>query len=129
MEIKYIENQSFGIWFIITCAYLLLILLSYLVIKKKWAEKQSSLIGFRTIMSFRSDITWHFANTHFFNVFSKISIISLLIHVVYFSVTKNPEQAFVYSRNFYGISFILLVVLLEVILIYKFNWKGEFRKK
>ena len=124
MEDRFVENQSFGIWLIILGAYVLLSILTYISKKRGWVRNRNYFIGFRSIMSGRSELTWKFANKYFLKFFFYITNLSMLIHVCSFIITLNPELAFAHSRSFFGIFFILLIVTLEATLFVKFNWNG-----
>lgn len=127
MNDSFIGDQSFGIWLIVLASYFLASLLSHFTISRRWAEGRNPLVGFISIMSGRSDQTWRFANRNFFRGLFFISLISFLIHFILFSITLNPIRALHNSRIFFGGSFILLSIAIEILLFVKFNWKGEKR--
>lgn len=127
MHPESIEEHHLSVWIIMSCIYFFLAIGSYLVLKKGWAKKQNALLGYRTLMAFRSEKTWRFANNTFFIAFFYINSLSLLINVVAYAITKDYYTGYHYARTFFGICLITLIVLLELTLIIKFNWKGESR--
>lgn len=124
-----VEEDSVLFWAILPLVYIFLALGSHFVLKRGWAKNRNALLGYRTIMAFRSQKTWEFANDVFFKCCFYISSISLLIHYVSFGVTEDFGTASTHSRLFFGICFLSLIVLLEIVLLIKFNWKGEPRRK
>lgn len=127
MHPKSLEEEQLVIWVIISCVYFLLAIFSFFVQKKGWAKNPNALLGFRSIMAFRSEKTWQFANDSFFKSFLYVNVIALLIHNISFAMTNNAHEAFLRSRTFFGLSLIAVIVLIEVLTILKFNWKGELR--
>lgn len=116
-----------GAWLLMCGVYIVLIILVYVTLKKGWASSRNLMVGFRSIMSSRSEETWRYANNRFFKLLFILLVISLLIHILTFILISDSSLAFQYSRSFFGISFILLLIGLEFILIIKFNWNGQKR--
>ncbi len=76
-------------------------------------------------MAFRSDETWKFANQNFFKFLLITTMVTFLLHTIIYAIFKDYAMATNYSRLFFGSSFLGLALLLEIIMIFKFNWKGE----
>lgn len=128
MHPKSLEEEQLVIWTMMSCVYFLLAMFIFLVQKKGWAKKRNALLGYRSIMAFRSEKTWRFANNYFFLFFFYLNVFSLLINNISFILTNNAHTAFLHSRTFFGVFLIIIILLIEVLIIIKFNWKGEPRK-
>ena len=119
------HEQNLFVWVTLNILYFSFCILVVLIKKYKWASKRNATIGFRTIMALRSEKTWDLANFLFFRFWFYINAISLLVNVISFSLKKDFYLANNLSLKFFVLSSIILSILIEILLVIKFNWKGE----
>ncbi|QSE96119.1 SdpI family protein [Fulvivirga lutea] len=123
------EETHIFIWITISLTALFFTMLIILIQKKGWADERNALVGFRSIMAFRSEKTWQFANRHFFASWLYLNISAFIANNILFIVYNNFCTAYKLTVKYYAILFLLMVLSIEIITLIKFNWKGELRKK
>ncbi len=127
MHPKSLEETHLFVWVSVNVLFFFFLVFIILIRVKGWAKKRNSLTGYRTIMSFRSEKVWNYTNNIFFKLFFYLNSICLGMNTIHFAVKKNYFLAYNLSLKIYFISLVVLVLLIEILAIIKFNWKGESR--
>ncbi len=117
------------VWVIFLVLYICAYIFFRLIRKGKLAQKRNLTAGIRTIMSMRSEQTWLYTHQKASMWAIYLVYAAVFVHFVALLFTFDFMLTSVYSIKVLMFGLGVLTVIIEIILIIKFKWNGEPRKK
>ena len=94
-----------------------------------YTPKSRSAFGYKTPMSLKNDKTWNYANSIAKKSFLLVAIFFIIAEILFYKYVDDDYKAYSYSFQTLFVLSILVIPVVEISLILKFDKNGEPKTK